>query len=299
MGENLYMGFLSLLSEPAIIIISLIFVFFIYTVVVNYVRLEKYLKPVYEFLSIMQKRELSYRYEQLNDFMFSNPYTSLPWEDLRKALIFPDKLFLAKQNSKIAADSTTGIYLTVDSSFFFNEESLVQSKINYKFIQTMPTILTGLGPFFTFLKMAIAFASVNLASEMAAESLSLLISNIQIAALCSVFAVGYSLIFMFLEKILYNKKCKKYSLLIQKELVRLFDVSTSEQFLLELLNLSQTQGLAQEKILKSLPEDLSNVLSKSIGEVTTPYLENILYSLNKLNESISKNSGGDVVDKLF
>ena len=52
-------------------------------------------------------------------------------------------------------------------------------------------------------------------------------------------------------------------------------------------------------LLKSLPEDFAKAVSKSIGEVTTPYLENILYSLNKLNENIDKGSGGDVVDKLF
>ena len=164
----------------------------------------------------------------------------------------------------------------------------------------MPTLLTGLGPFFTFLKMAIAFTSVDFSTDnTSGAALNGLISGIQIAALCSVFAVGYSLLFMFIEKILYNRKCKKYYLLIQKELIRLFDVCTSEQFLLDLVKESKTQNVNNEKLLKSLPEDFAKAVSKSISEVTTPYLENILYSLNKLNESMDKGSGGDVVDKLF
>ncbi len=48
-----------------------------------------------------------------------------------------------------------------------------------------------------------------------------------------------------------------------------------------------------------MPEDFAKAVSKSIGEITTPYLENILYSLNRLNENMDKGSGGDVVDKLF
>ena len=164
----------------------------------------------------------------------------------------------------------------------------------------MPTLLTGLGPFFTFLKMAVAFTEVNFSMDAnVGESLNGLIANIQIAALCSVFAVGFSLLFMFIEKIMYNRMCKKYYLAIQKEFIRLFDVVTSEKFLIDLVKESKIQNVTNEKLLKALPENFAKAMEKSIGETTLPYLENILYSLNKLNESFNKGSGGDVVDKLF
>ena len=83
-----------------------------------------------------------------------------------------------------------------------------------------------------------------------------------------------------------------------KEFIRLFDICTSEQFLLDLVKESKMQGVSTENILKSLPEDFAKTLTKSLGDMTTPYLENILFSLNKINEAVSKNSGnGDVVDK--
>jgi len=291
------MSFLTIFSEPAILIISAIFLLLILMVVASYLKTEKNLKSVYEFMSGLDKKEISYRFNQLDEFMINNTYTCTCWEDLKKSLVFPEKIFTASQSVK--SSNTPEIYLTVDASYFFNEESLVYSKINQKFIQTMPTILTGLGPFFTFLKMAIAFTAVNFSFNGAEGALNDLIGNIQIAALCSVFAVGYSLLFIFLEKMLYNVKCKKYYLLVQKEFIRLFDVCTSEQFLLDLVKESKLQNLNNEKILKSLPTDFANAITKSIGEVTTPYLENILYSLNKLNENMDKNNGGDVVDKLF
>lgn len=292
------MSFFTIILEPAILIITAIFVIFIMMVLKNYSRVEKNLNSVYSFLKSLDKKELSYRFNELDAFMKSNTYTSTPWEDFKKALIFPEKLYVASKgvNNELKSD----IYLTIDASYFFNEESLVYSKINHKFIQTMPTLLTGLGPFFTFLKMAVAFTQVNLSMETnVGESLNGLIANIQIAALCSVFAVGFSMLFMFIEKIMYNKKCKKYYLAIQKEFIRLFDVVTSEKFLIDLVKESKIQSVTNEKLLKALPENFAKAIEKSIGETTVPYLENILYSLNKLNENFSNGSGGDVVDKLF
>ena len=293
------MTFVQIITEPAILIITTFFLFFIMTVLHNYDKTEESLKSVCDFLQTFNKKELSYRFNQMDEFMRENAYTTTCWEDFKKALVFPEKLYTASQNTKNNTGYNPEIYLTIDSSFFFNEDSLVHQKINYKFIQIMPTLLTGLGPFFTFLKMAIAFTAVDFASSEIEGSMNGLITNIQMAALCSVFAVGFSLLFMFVEKILYNRKCKKYYLLIQKEFIRLFDVCTSEQFLLDLVKESKLQNLTNEKTLKTLPEEFAKAVTKSIGEVTTPYLENILYSLNKLNETMDKGSNGDVVDKLF
>lgn len=294
------MTFLDIIKEPAILIITIAFLFFIMTVLRNYTRVEKNLKAVKNFLSALNKKELSYRFKELDNFMASNSFTNTVWEDFKKALIFPEKLFVASQQNA-AADYKPEIYLTVDASYFFNEETLIYSKINSKFIQTMPTLLTGLGPFFTFLKMAIAFTQVNFADDSnIGSSFNGLITNIQMAALCSVFAVGFSLLFMLIEKILYNRMCKKYSLEIQRELIRLFDVVTSEKFLIDLVKESKLQNQTNEKLLKALPEEFAKSFAKTLNEGTTPYLENILYSLNKLNETMDKSSGGgDVVDKLF
>lgn len=294
------MALIKILTEPAILIIISVFICFIFIALKNYSIVESNLKEISDFLKNIDKKEVSYRFKQLDSFMASNAYTTTVWEDFKKALIFPDKLFLASQNMKNPAEPQTDIYLTIDAPYFFNEETLVSSKINHKFIQAMPTILTGLGPFFTFLKMAMAFKDINFANDVnVAQSLNGLISNIQIAALCSVFAVGFSLLFMLVEKILYNRMCKRYYLLIQKEFVRLFDVVSSEKFLIDLVKEYKVQGSTSEKLLKALPENFAQAISASISETTTPYLENILYSLNKLNEFLGKNNGGDVIDKLF
>lgn len=295
------MTFSNIVTEPAIIIITSCFIFFILLVIKDYLKVKTNLSNVYEFLHSLNKKELSYRFKELDIYMSSNSFTATAWEDFKKALIFPEKLFIASQNAKSGGEFTSEIYLTIDASYFFNEESLVFSKINNKFIQIIPTVLTGLGPFFTFLKMAIAFTTFNFSVNGNIEnSLDGLIANIQVAALCSVFAVGYSLLFMLIEKNLYNKFCKEHYLSIQKEFIRLFDVVTSEKFLIDLIKESKMQNITNEHLLKSLPQDFAAVLIKSLNDTTTPFLENILYSLNKLNDTLGKNNGGnDIVDKLF
>ena len=185
------MTFISIITEPAILIITAIFLFFIMTILRNYNKTERNLKSVYNFLQSMNKKEISYRFNQLDEFMNNNSYTNTSWEDFKKALIFPEKLYTASQNTKAGNNFTPDVYLTVDASYFFNEETLIYSKINNKFIQVMPTLLTGLGPFFTFLKMAIAFTSVDFSASATGDSLNGLIAGIQMAALCSVFRLWY------------------------------------------------------------------------------------------------------------
>lgn len=294
------MNILKVITEPAVIIITLTFLSFIGIVIKDYIKVDKNLNTVLKFLKTFNKKEVSYRFQQLDDFMSKNNFINSSWEDFKKALIFPEKLYVASQNIKAGGDFKPDVYLTIDSAYFFNEETLVHSQINYKFIQIMPTLLTGLGPFFTFLKMAIAFSAVSFSLDAeTAGSLDGLLTNIQIAALCSVFAVGFSLLFMFIEKVLYNQMCKTHYIAIQREFIRLFDVVTSESFLIDLLKESRNQNATITKLLKVLPDELGKNISKALTNTTTPYLENILYSLNLISDSIQRKNGADVVDKLF
>ena len=63
------MTFLDILKEPAILIITAAFLFFIMTVLRNYARVEKNLKSVKDYLSSLNKKELSYRFQEMDNFM--------------------------------------------------------------------------------------------------------------------------------------------------------------------------------------------------------------------------------------
>lgn len=63
------MTLLKILTEPAILIITVFFLFFIMTVVRNYAKVQKNLSSVSGFLKTLNKKELSYRFQQLDEFM--------------------------------------------------------------------------------------------------------------------------------------------------------------------------------------------------------------------------------------
>ena len=58
--------------------------------------------------------------------------------------------------------------------------------------------------------------------------------------------------------------------------------------------------------MTTLPEQFKDSLENSVAKAITPYLENMLYGINTMNESIKKiqipnvgKNDGDVVDNLF
>ncbi len=294
-----------IVSEPAVIIIlSIFFILIIYTIL-KYCYISNNLKRLLQKFSEYKKQELLYRFKELDEYFQNDSFTHSIWVEFKKIVIFPEKIYINSDSDtrvENISDINNSIYITCDSSYFFNEDSLITSKINYRLIQIFPTILTGLGPFFTFLKLTYAFSALDFAdTENMATSMNNLIYNIQLAAICSVLAVGCSLFFMSLEKIMYNTLCRSKVLQIQTQLGSLFDIGTSERFLLDILK--ETKGKAGSEILlaNTLPESMSRVLNKNITEGVIPYLENIVYSLNKLHEAIAgKNKGNtDIIDKLF
>jgi len=183
-----------------------------------------------------------------------------------------------------------------------NEDSLVVSKLNYKLIQSVPTILTGMGPLFTFLNIAIAFAGVDFATqESTISSVSGLMSSMQVAALVSVLAVGSALIFLLIERILYNQKCKKPLSEIQQVFSELFDNVSSEKFLIELLKETKIQNNSMTNLLSNIPTQFQEALDGSLTKTLVPYLENLIFGVNKLQEKMAqeKKKTTDIVDDLF
>ena len=106
--------------------------------------------------------------------------------------------------------------------------------------QTIPTILTGFGPLFTFLNIAIAFGRIDFSTqEKTIASVSGFMVNMQTAALVSVVAVGSSLIYLLIERFMYNKLCKTPLGKIQEIMGGLFASISAEKFLYELLRESK------------------------------------------------------------
>lgn len=302
------MHFLKILLNPAILIVIMTFI----GISVYYVKkiklINKELLILIAFLKKFKKSDLTFRFKELDNGMSSIPYVANLWAEFKNTLMFSESVSLKNENNDMifhnVSQSIENIQTTVDPNCFFNEETLVTSKLNYKLVQTAPTILTGLGPLFTFMNIGIAFSRVNFSTQEATlQSVSSLMASMQIAAIVSVLAVSSSLLFLLIERLLFNNMCKIPLQQIQELLNKLFDNISSEKFLIELLKETKIQNNSTKNLLSVLPNQFKDSLDKSLQTILVPYLENLIFGLNKLQERekaiLEQRKGTDVIDDLF
>jgi hypothetical protein len=302
------MHFLKLLLNPSILIVLMTFI----GITVYYVKkiklINKELLTLIAFLKKFKKSDLTFRFKELDNGMSSIPYVTNLWSDFKNTLMFSESVSLQNENNDMVfhniSQSMENIQTTVDADCFFNEETLVTSKLNYKFIQTAPTILTGLGPLFTFMNIGVAFSRVNFSTqESTLQPVSSLMASMQVAAVVSVLAVSSSLLFLLVERLLFNNMCKIPLQQIQELLSKLFDNISSEKFLIELLKETKIQNNSTKNLLSVLPNQFKDSLDKSLQTILVPYLENLIFGLNKLQEKekaiLEQRKGIDVIDDLF
>lgn len=300
------MAILYHLFDPAIIMVLVTFISILTYYVKKVKRVNAELLTILGTLNKFKKSDLMFRFKELDNLMKSNPYVANFWNDFKNTLMYSESFSLKGENNEMVfqniSQSVSNIQTTVDPICFFNEETLVTSRYNHKFIQTAPTILTGLGPLFTFLNIGIAFSKVDFSNQEATiRSVSSLMSSMQIAATVSVLAVSASLIFLSVERVLFNNLCKTPLHEIQATLNKLFDNISSEKFLIELLKETKLQNNATTNLLSILPKHFKDAFDKSLTSIMVPYLENIIFGINKLQEkaAMDRKNDSDVVDDLF
>lgn len=291
-------------DPPILIVISTFFYATIYTIK-SYKNVSKNLVIFNEFISKYKKNDLNFRFNEIDEWMCNNPYVSAMWLEFKNTLVFSESVALKNENNQLTykevSSTIQNIQTTVDPLYFFNEETLAQKKYNAKLIGTFPTILTGFGPLFTFLNIAIAFGKIDFSSqERTVASVANLMSSMQVAALVSVIAVGASLTFMIMENILFSRMCRGKIAHAEDMMAKLFDNISSEKFLLELLKETKIQNNSISNLLSILPSNFKTALNSGIASNLVPYLENLIFGINQMNKQLKESTKKtDDVDDLF
>ncbi len=300
------MNLLHIFTDIPILIVLTTFVFSIIFCITKYRFVNKNLKIFLAFLVTFKKTDLNFRFKEIDEWMRANKYVSTAWHEFKNTLIFSESVALKSEDNDLTyqdvSSTVQNIQTTVDPLYFFNEESLITTKFNYKLLQTIPTILTGFGPLFTFLNIAIAFGKIDFSTqERTIASVAGLMSSMQVAALVSVIAVGSSLIFLIIEKIMYGQMCAKPLAQVQDTIGYLFDNISSEKFLFELLRETKIQNNSVSNLIVAMPNYFKTALNAGIASNLVPYLENLIFGINQMNKQLKENakSGGDTVDDLF
>ena len=282
------------------IFVLIVFMTFIGIFISKIVYIHLELKNINAVLDSFNKNDLFYRFQELNEVMDSKPFIRDFWNEFKSTLMFQDKEVCKNNSDKLYFDSVSSnecfVYCTVDSNYFFNEETLINQKINHRLFSSMPALLTGLGPLGTFLFIAIGFSKVNFASENSTvSSISNLMVTMKTAAMISILAIGSALAFIVIEKILYYFFCKKPLNLLQLKVNRLFEKITPEKFLIELLKETQKQNTLSENLLTNLPQNIKQSMEQSIKSSVVPYLENIISILNENQENSPLNAINNIL----
>ena len=248
---------------------------------------------------------MSYRYEEFKQILMSNPCTARPFEQFKDALLFSDTIAFQDSEDSIefenVSDRVSGIQSTVDIPYFFNEESMITPHYNKNFLNAFPELLTGFGPFFTFLKIAEAFGKLDFSSpEALTKTVAHFVGDMQIAAICSVLAVGSCLTFTMVNKLMTSLMLSTACEKVVEKLGSLFGITTTEAFLVDLLKTSKIQNHDNGTILKSIPKAFSNSIQKDLANVIMPYLDSLIFGVNNLNDTMAKKSdNGDELGGLF
>ena len=118
------MDLMRIISEPAVIVIISVFLFLLLYTVSKYCYISNNLKRLKNKLSEYKKQELLYRFNELDDFFQADKFLANIWIEFKKIVIFPEKIYV-KSDSGVSvenlSDINNSIYITCDSSYFFNE----------------------------------------------------------------------------------------------------------------------------------------------------------------------------------
>ncbi|MBO6181151.1 hypothetical protein J6O86_05635 [bacterium] len=301
------MDFKEIFTDIPVLIVLFTFVFSILYCCIQYIKVNRNLKTIIKFISTFKKNDLNFRFKELDGWMLSNPYVSVLWIEFKNTLVFSESVALKEGDDyqyQDVSSTVQNVQTTFDPLYFFNEETLVTSKFNYKMVQTIPTILTGFGPLFTFMKIAIAFGMIDFSSpEKTINSVAAFMQGMQAAAFVSVVAVSSSLIYLLVEKSLFQQLCRKPLAKIQNMIGELFASISSEKFLYEILRESKIQNNSAANIIGTMPKQFKNAFNETMAANLVPYLENMIFGLNQLNKQMKEVAkgakGGDEVDGLF
>lgn len=292
-------------TDPPILIVISTFIFATCYTIKSYKKVGQELSVFNDFISRFSKHDLNFRFNEIDEWMCSNPYVAPMWLEFKNTLVFSESVALKNENNQLTykevSSTVQNIQTTVDPLYFFNEETLAAKKFNAKLIGTFPTILTGFGPLFTFLNIAIAFGKIDFSTqERTVASVANLMSSMQVAALVSVIAVGASLTFMILENALFSFMIRSKLAAAEDMMAKLFDNISSEKFLLELLKATKIQNNSISNLLSMLPANFKVALNSGIASNLVPYLENLIFGINQMNKQLKEASKKtDDVDDLF
>ena len=226
-------------------------------------------------------------------------------EFYRKTLLAyePSQLFAERQgiNEKMASRANYGrlwqefdeslvcagehLYNTLDASHFFNHYSLARGLTDNRLLAAVPSFLTAIGVIGTFAGLQIGlgeikdagFGSVDSGVDEIKAGIGGMIAGAAIAFMTSVWGIGSSVVFNFVEKILERSIRASISRL-QNRIDSLYQRLTAEKSLADI----EGHNRESRKIMQTLAEKIGEKMQEALIESTDKISESLVESLESI-----------------
>jgi ABC-type transporter Mla subunit MlaD len=225
---------------------------------------------------------------EFNEFMSKTTYLSDGWREFNETLLIPGEDFEHK-------DGTEKILNTHHTSTYFNQRYILWSKVNMRWFNTLPNILTGLGMVGTFIGLVagIFIASPGLSADdigKAKDALKVLLSGASLAFLTSIVGLLSSMLFSKAEK----NKIHKFDKLCQtfvSEIDERVEYFSAERLSSKVLQESKKQSFALETFANDLAVTMGQVMQE---QVAAPLVD----AINELTQS-QKSANDETIEKVM
>ena len=225
---------------------------------------------------------------EFNEFMSKTTYLSDGWREFNETLLIPGEDFEHK-------DGNEKILNTHHTSTYFNQRYILWSKVNMRWFNTLPNILTGLGMVGTFIGLVagIFIASPGLSADdigKAKDALKVLLSGASLAFLTSIVGLLSSMLFSKAEK----NKIHKFDKLCQtfvSEIDERVEYFSAERLSSKVLQESKKQSFALETFANDLAVTMGQVMQE---QVAAPLVD----AINELTQS-QKSANDETIEKVM
>lgn len=251
-----------------------IFVFFLFNCFYLWIQSRKVLKELTILIRFQEKKTDSIKAidEYLQD---KKKVLSELWSRYKDNWVFPEgrqvQIFKKERFS------------TVSSTEYFNPQNCIDVRVNMEWFQSLPSILTGLGIFFTFIGLAMALPYLQSISDNARQSF---FSSASVAFWSSVIGLACSIFFSWQLRTTKQRLLRKIDSFSNK-LDETIPVLTPQRIsLISLLNLQSHTTVEDQiyQILNSFSQNALDEISKLVTNITEEFAKAIK---KKIDESAS------------
>ncbi|SDC85356.1 MULTISPECIES: hypothetical protein [unclassified Candidatus Frackibacter] len=176
----------------------------------------------------------------------------------------------------------TDVDKLLDPNYYLGERKLINKYSKRDIANAMPSVLTGLGIFGTFLGLVIGLFQIdNLGAVQLKEEIPYLIGGMKISFLSSLTAIACSLIWTWFDKNLLDKTERKIKKLNDR-LHRVLPVRIESNLLDEIIDNQEEQiQTTKEFVSDTLIPELVNGMQEAVDKSLAP-------SINKMDSNIDK-----------